>query len=550
MKLGTSSFWAPDNLSAGLSFAALGGNINAHRVVDVLETKLEDLEREFYSAYWDSQVEASPESDRRRAELELEIRRLKGDPEALSQVEEELTVEVHDVTLRRRLQVIRLLLLEDQMADDEREVLVNLATEVESEFATFRPQVDGRRFTENDVLDVLRDSDDVEERRAVYMASKEIGARVAGKVRELARVRNAAARELGFADFYTMQLEVQELSEGWLFGIMGELEELTNAPYRTWKAALDEKLKVRFGTEVLYPWHYADPFFQELPPDGSVSLDEVFGDASATDLALKTFDAWGINLKGVVENSDLYPREKKCQHAFCISIDRRDDVRMLCNIVPGQRWVDVMLHESGHAAFDVSIDRSLPFLLRTPAHTFVTEAMALLSGHLARDPEWLKAIAGIDPSVVDSMSDELRRASSTERLLFARWGLVMVHFERAMYADPEADLDAIWWELIERFQGLKRPEVLPEGAWAAKIHVAAAPVYYQNYLLGDILASQLAATAEAEFGGLIGSEDAGRMLLERVFRPGNLMRWDALVESATGRPLSASDFVSGLTRYQ
>lgn len=495
-------------------------------------------------------MEASPESDRRRAELELEIRRLKGDKEALSTVEEELEGELHDSTLRRRLEVMRLLLIEDQMGDEEREVMVNLATEVESEFATFRPQVDGRRLTENDVIDILSESDEESERRAVYMASKEIGGKVSARVRELARLRNDAARELGFADFYTMQLEVQELSEDWLFGVLGELEELTDRPFRAWKSSLDERLKVRFGTDDLYPWHYADPFFQELPPDGSVSLDDVFGDASASELALKTFGAWGIDLSDVMEKSDLYPREKKCQHAFCISIDRRDDVRMLCNIVPGQRWVDVMLHESGHAAFDVSIDRALPFLLRTPAHTFVTEAMALLSGRLARDPEWLKAVAGIEPKVVDEMSADLRRAAATERLIFSRWGLVMVHFERAMYADPEADLDAIWWELVERFQGLKRPDVVPQGAWAAKIHVAAAPVYYQNYLLGDILASQLTATAEAEFGGLIGSEAAGKMLLDRVFRPGNSMRWDALVETATGRPLSAGDFVAGLTRYQ
>ena len=477
------------------------------------------------------------------------MRRLKGDKEALDQVEEELASEIHDPILRRRLEVLRLLLLEDQMGDQEREVLVGLATEVESEFATFRPTLDGRRLTENDVIELLRDSEDDDERRDVYMASKEIGAQVAGRVRELARVRNAAARELGFADFYMMQLDVQELSEEWLFDILGELERLTDEPFAAWKKSLDDKLKERFGVSELFPWHYADPFFQELPPDGSISLDGVFGDASASELALDTFDRWGINLRSVMEKSDLYPREKKCQHAFCISIDRREDVRMLCNVIPGERWIEVTLHESGHAAFDIKIDRTLPFLLRTPAHTFVTEAMALLSGRLARDPRWLKEVAGIEATVVDDLAKELGRAASTERLLFARWGLVMVHFERALYADPEADLDSVWWELVERFQLLHRPDPLPDDAWAAKIHIAAAPVYYHCYLLGDILASQLAATAEAEHGGLVGSKGAGQMLVEKVFEPGNRMRWDELVQAATGRPLSAADFVAGLTKH-
>jgi peptidyl-dipeptidase A len=82
--------------------------------------------------------------------------------------------------------------------------------------------------------------------------------------------------------------------------------------------------------------------------------------------------------------------------------------------------------------------------------------------------------------------------------------------------------------------------------WAAKIHIASAPAYYHNYLLGDLLASQLLGAIGDECGGLVGNEDAGRFLRERVFRHGSLMRWDVLVEEATGRGLSAGDFVSGL----
>jgi peptidyl-dipeptidase A len=120
----------------------------------------------------------------------------------------------------------------------------------------------------------------------------------------------------------------------------------------------------------------------------------------------------------------------------------------------------------------------------------------------------------------------------------------MVHFERELYADPEADLDTLWWELVERFQLVQAPEDPPEGAWAAKIHVAVAPVYYQNYLLGELLASQLRATAESHAGGLIGRGEAGRFFKERLFRPGALLRWDSLIEEATGAPLSAEHFAA------
>jgi peptidyl-dipeptidase A len=433
------------------------------------------------------------------------------------------------------------------MGDAEREQMVALATEVEGVFASYRPEIAGRRYNDNEIEQVLRTSNDVEEREVFWRASKEVGASVADRVRELVRVRNQAARNLGFADFYRMELDLQELPEEWLFDLLQELEDLTQEPFEKWKTALDSDLRDRFSTDVLYPWHYADPFFQNLPREGRVSLDEAFDGADAAALARQTFAGWGIDLEGVIASSDLYPRENKCQHAFCLDVDRSGDVRILANIVPGERWVDVMLHESGHAAYDVSIDPDLPYLLRRPSHTFVTEAIALLSGRLVRDPEWLRSVAELPPSLLDEVGGRLRPATASQSLLFARWGLVMVHFERDLYADPEIDLDARWWELVERFQLVTPPSSVPSGGWASKIHLAVAPVYYHNYLLGDMLASQLTATAESSFGGLVGNPEAGGLLVDKVFRPGNLLRWDAVIEGATGRPLQASDFAAMLS---
>jgi len=46
---------------------------------------------------------------------------------------------------------------------------------------------------------------------------------------------------------------------------------------------------------------------------------------------------------------------------------------------------------------------------------------------------------------------------------------------------------------------------------------------------------------------VIGNRGVGEWLSQRLFSPGNSMRWDALIESATGRPLSASDFADFVT---
>jgi peptidyl-dipeptidase A len=519
-----------------------------HRFVTSLQERLSGLESEFHRAYWESQIAATPETERRRAGLELELRRLKGDPEALDVVTSALDETVHERVLRRQLEVLRLSLTGNQMSEEQRLEMVTLSTAVEGDFAAYRPEVDGRRLTENEVDAILKDSTDEDERRGAWEASKEIGGVVAGRVRELARLRNQVARDLGFADYYRMSLGLQELPEVWLFDLLDELDELSAGPFAAWKERLDAELGARFGVDELMPWHYADPFFQSLPPAGRVSLDDVLAGKSADDLSKRTFAAWGIDIAGVIDASDLYPRERKSQHAFCLDVDRSGrDVRILANVVPGERWVEVMLHESGHAAYDVSIDPKLPYLLHRPAHIFVTEAAAILSGRLVRDPEWLTQVAGVDREAVEEVAPRLREATAAQMLLFARWGLVMTHFERELYSDPEADLDARWWDLVERFQLLRRPPDRSAPDWAAKIHVAAAPVYYQNYLLGEMLASQLRATCQERFGGLVGVRDAGAFLVDEVFRPGALMRWDELVESATGSSLSARAFAADAT---
>jgi len=513
-----------------------------HRLVGVLEKRLRGLEVDFHRAYWESQTSASPESERRRAELELELRRVKGDPRVLAAVKAALDEPLHDAVLRRQLEVLRLSLSANQMSEEQRARIVDLSSAIENEFASYRAVVDGRTLSDNDIDAILTSSDDSVERESAWRASKAIGALVAERVIELVRERNRVARALGWSDHYAMSLELQELTEAAVVELLDQLDCLTAAPFERWKALLDERLGSRFGVRELQPWHYDDPFFQSLPRDGRPSLDGLLSGTSAETLSVQTFARWGIDLTAVMSRSDLYPRPGKSQHAFCLDVDRTGaDVRILANVAPGERWVEVMLHESGHAAYDVSIDPNVPYLLHRPAHTFVTEAIAIMTGRLAREPGWLRGVALAPTRDVDEIADGLERAAVDQSLVFARWGLVMVHFERALYADPEQDLDARWWELVERFQLVRAPGRRSGGEWAAKVHVSTTPVYYHNYLLGEVLASQLRATCERLFGGFVGVPEAGRFLAESLFKGGALMPWNQLVEAVTGRRLSVED---------
>jgi peptidyl-dipeptidase A len=135
-----------------------------------------------------------------------------------------------------------------------------------------------------------------------------------------------------------------------------------------------------------------------------------------------------------------------------------------------------------------------------------------------------------------------------ELLVFTRWVLVMNTFERALYADPDADLDTLWWKLVSRYQGLTPPAGRRAADWAAKIHIAVSPVYYHTYLYGAIVALQLAAALESEAGGIVDRPEAGALLRGKLFAPGASVRWDRLVEQASGSSLAVESLEREVAR--
>jgi peptidyl-dipeptidase A len=515
---------------------------DAHALVDRLTAELAPLEAAVNEAWWRTNVASSPEADAERIALEQRLSDRYADPGAYAALCAAAAEPIDDPDLARTVETLRLAFAAEQTPAELRNELVTLGAECDSIYATFRGEAGGRRWNDNDIEKVLAHSEDMDERRAAWEASKQVGAEVSGRVLRLVEVRNEAARRLGYPHFYAMSLALGELSEERLFALLDELDTLTAAPFAELKAGIDDRLRERFGVTELHPAAYSDPFFQDAPREAAVDLDPFVAGKDLTELTLRTYDGLGMDLRPVVERSDLFTREGKNQHAFCLCADRGDDVRVLCNVIDNERWTSTMLHEFGHAAYDVYLGRDLPWALRRPAHSLTTEAVAQLFGRLSKDAGWLRDVAGVPAADLVGVDEQVHAALRAHMLVFARWVLVMCHFERGLYADPGADHDTRWWDLVERFQLVRRPAGRHAPDWAAKLHLALAPVYYQNYVLGELFASQLQQSVESRGGRLYGDSETGEWLRRSVFEPGARLRWDRLVERATGEPISARAF--------
>ncbi|GAQ83278.1 peptidase m3a and m3b thimet/oligopeptidase F [Klebsormidium nitens] len=456
---------------------------------------------------------------------------------------------------RRQVEVLYLMHLEKQVDGETLKRLNDLSNRVEKAFNTFRPVVGGREVTENAVRDLLRESKDEALRKEAWEASKGVGKVVEKELLELVKLRNKAAKGLGFADYHAMQLSVGEQSQEQVLQIFNELDALTRPLFASLKAEIDEALASSYGIppEALRPWHYHDLFFQEVP---AVFGGDTAGPYSRLDIVgmcSRFYASIGLPIDDVIERSDLYERPGKSPHAFCTDIDRSGDVRVLGNVQPGEYWTNTMLHELGHSVYSSrNMPPGLPFFLRVESHTLTTEGVAMLFEKFGRKAAWLKAM-GVEVAGEKEFDAAQTRATRAHLLIFSRWYQVMFRFEKALYGNPDANLNSLWWDLVEEYQGITRPSGRDAPDYASKIHIPVAPCYYHNYMLGELFASQVHDTVAREVQKVVpgeaiyvGDKAIGRFFRDRVFAPGKSLAWDELSEHITGKRLNAAAFAAAI----
>jgi peptidyl-dipeptidase A len=548
---------------AAISFLALMVRAGAAKAVDdetafrsflkAYEEKVIPLSRDAALASFQASVSGRDGDYRRSADLQVQLKRVHADAAAFARLKAfRAGGKVREPLLRRQLDILYNAFLGNQVPDARLEEMVRLQTKIEQAFNTFRLQVDGRELSDNDAEEILRSSTDSARLEKVWKASKEVGRRVAPDILKLVALRNEAARGLGFANFQQMQLRLNEQDPAQVEALFDELDGLTRDGFAALKGDIDAFLAARAGIEraALRPWHYQNRFFQEAPAIYAVDLDSYYRGRDVVALARDYYRGIGLDIEDVIARSDLFEKPGKYQHAFSSDIDRSGDVRVLCSVKPDAYWMNTLLHEFGHSVYAKYNDPSLPWLLRDAAHSFTTEAVANFFGRFAASPSWLRDAAGVPAAESERIRADSRRALRLQQMVFSRWAQVMFRFEKSLYEDPGRDLDRRWWELVEKYQLLAMPAGRAEPDWAAKIHIALYPCYYHNYLLGELLASQLydhiagrvLKSADLEDQSFAGRGEVGRFLVEKVFRPGMRWPWPEMIERACGEPLTAAHY--------
>lgn len=440
------------------------------------------------------------------------------------------------------------LYLPNQIDESRLVEIITLENEVKQKFNTFRPKIEDKEVSVNEIEEVLRNSSDINKLETYWRASKKGGRIVSIDLIELVKKRNVAAEELGFNTYHEMMLITHGQDPDEIENIFDELDMLTRGPYMQLKEEIDQYLATKYSIpeEELMPWHYQNRFFQTAPRIYNVDYDQFYKNADMVGLVKKYFSGIGLDISDVLDNSDLYEKAGKRQLAFTTDIDRKGKVRILANVEKSQISMITLLYESGFAAYLKYIGNDLPFALHEPPHFAANDAIASLFSGFSTNPGWLKKVVGVLETSTDKIKDASSKQLRLEKFVFSRWAQVMYRFEQELYDDPDQDLNALWWNLVENYQMINKIKDRDEPDWATKTHLITMPCGYHNYMLGELIASQIHAYINQNIldddGGCdtkcVDNPEIGKYMINKLFKPGATYNLNSWVKNATGEKLS------------
>ena len=553
------AFWMlPTSVSADP-----GATKRARTFVETFTQKMRPLEIAVNRAWWEAAMTGKKEAFKQQEEAQNKLDAFLADKTQFTELKAiKEAGKIDDAVTKRAIDVVYLSCLEKQLDTELMKEMTKLSSEIEEVFTNFRAEVKDpdakggvKVLTDAEVRKVMKTSAISERRREVWEASKELGKKVEPGLKKLVKLRNDAAKKLGFANYHAMKLSLNEQTGDDVIKLFDRLDELTREPFKKAKAEIDVELAKACSIKVdeLMPWHYHDPFFQEVPAVFKANLDKIYASQDLIRLSREFYRGIDLPIDLVIEKSgnDFAPKKGKNPHAFCIDITRDGtDVRVLANIEPNEQWMSTMLHEFGHSVYtSINIPDKLPYVLRMESHILTTEGVAMLFEKMSKRRAWLEKM-GVkvdDPQAFDEAGAKMLRY---QLLIFSRWCQVMLRFEKAMYEDPQQDLNKLWWDTVEKYQMLRRPPGRNAPDYGSKYHIIGAPVYYHNYMMGELFASQVHhAIARKVYKGAdprsvvyVGNKEVGAFMRRYVFEPGRTMTWNELTRHATDADLGPEAF--------
>ncbi|MGL5665081.1 MAG: M2 family metallopeptidase, partial [Shewanella sp.] len=239
----------------------------------------------------------------------------------------------------------------------------------------------------------------------------------------------------------------------------------------------------------------------------------------------------------------LQPKDRDVVcHASAWDLDNLDDIRIKMCIQKTAEDFTVIHHELGHNFYQRAYKQQ-PFLFKNSANDGFHEAIGDTIA-LSITPSYLKQI-GLLEDVPDASKDiGLLLKQALDKIAFLPFGLMIDQWRWKVFSGEitPAQYNQAWWELREKYQGVKAPTDRSEADFdpGAKYHVPG-NVPYTRYFLAHILQFQFHKALCDTAGdkgpvhrcSIYGNQAAGEKL-NKMLELGASQPWPVALKEVTG----------------
>ena len=481
---------------------------------------------------------------------------------------------------RRKIDLLRLsLTLPAPQREGAASQLSEITTRLASIYSTGRIDYQGRQVTLDDLETLIGAERNPQRLEEMWTKWHAVAAPMRQDYARMVEIANEGARDLGFDNVgqmwlsnYDMPAADMEREVERLWGQMQPFYEQLhcyvrgrlNQAYGDAVVPLDQPIRADLlGNMWAQDWSTLMP--QVRPPGGRATYDttQLLTRARYTPVSMtETAERFYTSL-GFAELPDSFwerslltrPRDRDVVcHASAWDIDNADDLRVKQCIQINAEHFQTIHHELGHNFYQRAYNQQ-PFLYRNGANDGFHEAIGDFIA-LNITPQYLVDINLLRENQIPpaSADNSLLMERALEKISFLPFALTVDQWRWQVFdgrITPDR-YNAAWWELRQRYQGIRPPNARDETMFdpGAKYHIAN-NVPYLRYFLSFILQFQFyeAACQQAGWEGplhrctVYGNREVGERF-NRMLEMGASRPWPDALEAFTGtRQMDAGSMV-------
>src|SRR5947209_731546 len=385
---------------------------------------------------------------------------------------------------RRQLKPITVLELEHALLNAAEGPMTNpdlvaarIAAETQqaSTLNSFTFVLNGQPITPNQMDNFLQTNKSLPDRQAMWEASKQSGPALKPGLVKLRGLRNGVARELGYADYFALQVAGYGMSTEEMIKLQDDFMRELRPLYLQLHTWTKYELARPYGQPVpkRIPAHWINNRWSQNWTSliQAADLDERFKEKSP-EWIVKTAEQFytGLGFPKLTDTfwsrSDLYPvkpgeARKKNTHASCWHVDLDKDIRSLMSVEANTEWFTTAHHELGHAYYFISYTRpEVPPLLRIGANPAFHEGMGELIALASGQVPYLKSLGVLPTDFQADQTASLLNDALASSVPFIFWSSgTMAHWEADVYAKnlETNKWNQRWWQYVRDFQGVEPP---------------------------------------------------------------------------------------------